>query len=413
MIEFEKFKLDNGLRVILHKDQSTQMAAINVLYDVGSRDEDPGQTGFAHLFEHLMFGGSLNIPNYDEPLQRVGGQNNAFTNNDVTNYYITLPKDNIETALWLESDRMLNLAFTPKSLEVQKQVVIEEFKQRYLSVPYGDAWLKLFPLAYKEHPYQWATIGKEISHIENAGMDEVKAFFKRFYHPANAILVISGNIDLKKTIELVEKWFENIPAGPVNNRHLPKEGIQTERRNLLLKEKVPATAIYLTWHMPGRNHPAYYACDLITDLLSVGKSSRFNQKLIKGQELFTELNAFITGSRDPGLIVISGKLKDGVFVKQAIRAIEEELQQLAEYGLMPDELEKLKNRVESNLILDEVSVLNKAMLLAFAELNGDASDINKEIDKYRAVTVEDIKRMAKEVFRSENCSELIYQPIKD
>ncbi|MGN6638273.1 MAG: M16 family metallopeptidase, partial [Mucilaginibacter sp.] len=307
MVKFNRFTLKNGLRVLVHEDHATPMAVLNILYDVGARDEDPDKTGFAHLFEHLMFGGSVNIPHYDVPLQRVGGENNAFTTNDITNYYITLPVENIETAFWLESDRMLSLAFSEKSLEVQRNVVIEEFKQRYLNQPYGDVWLKLRPLVYKKHPYRWATIGKEIKHIEDARIEDVKAFFKKHYNPQNAIMVVAGNVDTEKVKELAEKWFGPIPAGEKYHRSLPTEPEQREARRETVSAKVPLNDLYIAFHMPGRLEPGYYAVDLISDILSRGYSSRLYKDLVKDQELFSEIHAYNIGSFDCGMFVVEGK----------------------------------------------------------------------------------------------------------
>ncbi|MDH4058568.1 MAG: insulinase family protein, partial [Cyclobacteriaceae bacterium] len=312
MIKYTEFTLDNGLRVIVHEDPTVQIAVMNILYDVGSRDEQEDKTGFAHLFEHLMFGGSVNIPNYDEPLQRVGGENNAFTNTDITNYYLTVPATNIETGFWLESDRMLSLSFDPMVLEVQRKVVIEEFKQRYLSQPYGDVWLKLRPLAYQTHPYKWATIGKEISHIEMATMDDVKDFFSTHYIPCNAILVVAGNVTVAQVKELSEKWFGPIPSGKRKERRLPMEQPQIEKRFLEIQAKVPANVLYKTYHMPGRFHPDYFAIDLLSDVLGRGQSSRLYSQLVKEKEIFTSLSSFVMGTIDPGMLVISGRVKDGV-----------------------------------------------------------------------------------------------------
>ncbi len=408
MINFEKFTLENGLRIIVHKDESTPIVAFNLLYNVGARDEDESQTGFAHLFEHLMFGGSVNIPNFDEPLQKVGGTNNAFTSNDITNYYITLPKDNIETAFWLESDRMLSLAFTAKSLEVQRSVVIEEFKQNYLNQPYGDVWLLLRPLAYHIHPYKWATIGKEISHIENATMDDVKAFFHKHYLPNNAILTIAGNVELDEIKQLTKKWFGNIPSGNVHNRNLPKEPQQSEKRRLEVKRDVPANAIYKAYKMCYKTHADYHATDLLSDVLSLGKSSRLFISLVKEQELFSEINAFISGSFDEGLLTISGKLLDDISFEIAEEAILKELNLVKSNLINDSELNKVKNKIESTTEFSETSVLNKAMNLSFAELLGDANDVNKEVEKYHKVTAADIKRMANEILNESNCSTLIY-----
>ncbi|HEX8514874.1 MAG TPA: pitrilysin family protein [Bacteroidia bacterium] len=412
MIKFEKFKLPNGLTVIVHEDKSTPLACINILYNVGARDEDPEQTGFAHLFEHLMFGGSVNIPNYDEPLQMVGGENNAFTTNDITNYYLTLPSDNLETGFWLESDRMLSLAFSDKSLEVQRSVVIEEFKQRYLNQPYGDVWLLLRPMAYKVHPYKWDTIGKEISHIENAKMEDVRGFFKKFYCPNNAIMVVAGNVKFDEVKRLSEKWFGPIPKGPENKRNLDPEPAQTEARSLTVERDVPVDAIYKAYHMCSRYDKEYYAVDLISDILSRGNSSRMHNALLKDSKLFSDINAYVLGDFDKGLFVISGKLTKGVTMDQAEAGIQEVLQKIRNEKVGPDELTKVKNKTEASHVFGEVDVLNKATNLAVAELLGDADLVNHEVDKYLAVTAEEIQQQAQVIFRDENCSTLYYKAIK-
>jgi len=412
MINFEKFTLENGLKVIVHKDKSTPIVAFNLLYNVGARDEVETQTGFAHLFEHLMFGGSVNIPNFDEPLQKVGGTNNAFTSNDITNYYITLPKDNLETAFWLDSDRMLSLAFTEKSLEVQRSVVIEEFKQNYLNQPYGDVWLLLRPLAYTIHPYKWATIGKEISHIEDATMDDVKAFFHKHYLPNNAILTVAGDIETEKIKTLTNKWFGNIPTGKTTERILPKEPKQKENRRLEVERDVPANAIYKAYHMCNRTHEDYYTTDLLSDILSLGKSSRLYSSLVKKQKLFSEINAFIAGSHDEGLFTISGKLLDGVTFDTAEKAILKEIKSIKQELVKEDELTKVKNKIESTTQFSETSVLNKAMSLSFAELLGNANDVNSEVENYQKVTAKGINRIANEILNETNCSTLIYSKSK-
>lgn len=408
MIGFEKFTLQNGLRLIVHQDRSTPIVAVNVLYDVGAKDEHPDKTGFAHLFEHLMFGGSINIPKYDAPLQQVGGENNAFTNNDFTNYYITLPKQNIETAFWLESDRMLDLTFSPKSLDVQRNVVIEEFKQVFLNQPYGDAWLLLRPLVYKTHPYQWSTIGKEISHIETASMEEVKAFYQKYYKPNNAILVVAGDVKSDEIKKLAEKWFGEIPMGEPTNRALTKEIEQTANRTLSVKRNVPVDAIYKAYHMCSRSDKTYHATDLLSDVLSNGESSRLYSKLVKEQKLFSELNAFISGDIDAGMFIISGKLMKNVSVEQAEDAIHLELEKIKTDIITADELQKVKNKIESSLTFSEVNILTKAMNLAYFELLGDANNINNEVEHYEAVTVDDIQKIAQELFRLENESTLYY-----
>jgi predicted Zn-dependent peptidase len=408
MVKFNRFTLDNGLRVLVHEDHTTPMAVLNILYDVGARDEDPDKTGFAHLFEHLMFGGSVNIPQYDEPLQRVGGENNAFTTNDITNYYITLPSSNIETAFWLESDRMLSLAFSEKSLEVQRNVVIEEFKQRYLNQPYGDVWLKLRPLVYKKHPYRWATIGKELKHIEDARIEDVKAFFKKHYNPQNAIMVVGGNISTDKAKELAEKWFGPIPPGEKYHRDLPQEPEQHEERRETTTAKVPLNDLYIAFHMPGRLDEGYYEIDLISDILSRGNSSRLYRGLVKDKELFSEIHAYNMGSFDKGMFVIEGKPLEGVSIETAEAAIWEELEQIKNVLVPDDELTKVKNKTESTMVFSEMSLLDKAMNLALFELLGDANMLNHETEKYLAVTAAQIQEQARKVFRKENSSTLVY-----
>jgi zinc protease len=408
MIEFEKFTLDNGLKVIVHQDTSTPLVALNILYDVGARDEDPDKTGFAHLFEHLMFGGSVNIPKYDVPLENAGGENNAFTNNDITNYYLTIPKQNLELAFWLESDRMLDLAFSKKSLKAQQSVVIEEFKQSYLNQPYGDVWLLLKPLAYKIHPYQWSTIGKEISHIENATMEDVKTFYKKFYHPNNAIMIVAGNVNTEEIKALADRWFGPIAPGEKHVRKIPKEPRQTEERSLRVERKVPFDSIYMVYHMCARNDRSYYAADLMSDILSNGYSSRLYSKLVKEQRLFSEIHAYISGDIDEGLFVINGKLIENVKMETAQQAIRGELDKLKVSLAKEEEIQKVKNKIESTLQFSEINILDKAMNLAYSELLGDANHINEEINKYQAVTGEDILRSAQEVFRTDNCSTLYY-----
>ncbi len=408
MIQFERFTLDNGLRVIVHTDKSTPMAVMNILFDVGARDENPDKTGFAHLFEHLMFGGSANIPDYDEPLQLVGGENNAFTSNDITNYYLSLPAENLETGFWLESDRMLELAFSKKSLDVQRNVVIEEFKQRYLNQPYGDVWLLLRPLAYKVHPYSWPTIGKEISHVADATMDDVKSFFYTHYRPNNAVMVVAGNVELEEVKALCNKWFAPIPAGNVPVRNLPVEPPQTEARTLSVERPVPASAIYKTWHIVNRLHPDFYATDLVSDILANGKSSRLYQRLVKEKKLFTDINAYQTGDIDAGLFVVSGRLAVGTAMEAAEAAIDAELEELKKNQVEERELDKLKNKLEANHVFGEMSALNKAMNLAYAELLGDADRVNTEMERYKVVTPADIQRLANEIFTPENSSTLYY-----
>lgn len=409
MIPYTSFFLDNGLHVIVHEDPTVQIAVMNILYDVGSRDERSDKTGFAHLFEHLMFGGSLHIPSYDEPLQKVGGENNAFTNTDITNYYLTVPAPNLETGFWLESDRMLSLSFDPTVLDVQRKVVVEEFKQRYLNQPYGDVWLKLRPLAYQVHPYQWATIGKEISHIEQATLDDVKEFFFTHYIPNNAILVVAGKVTVNQVKQLAEKWFGPIPARKKKIRRLPSEPVQQQRRMLTVSAKVPAHALYKSYHMPGRFHPDFYAADLISDLLSRGHSSRLYNQLLKERELFTSISSFTMGTLDPGMLVVSGRVKEGISLTDAEAHVDHVIQQLIQDGPDAEELLKVKNQALTTLEFEKVEVLNRAMNLAFAALSGNMERINQEPDKIESVSREDIIRVGAEVLRESNSSTLYYQ----
>jgi predicted Zn-dependent peptidase len=408
MVKFNRFTLDNGLRVIVHEDNTTPMAVLNILYDVGARDEDAGQTGFAHLFEHLMFGGSVNIPSYDEPLQRVGGENNAFTSNDITNYYITLPSANIETAFWLESDRMLSLAFSEKSLEVQRNVVIEEFKQRYLNQPYGDVWLKLRPLVYKKHSYRWATIGKTIKHIEDARIEDVKAFFKKHYTPQNAIMVVGGDVNLEQVKQLAEKWFGSIPAGEKYNRDLPQEPEQHEERRETVTAKVPLNDVYIAFQMGARLDEDYYAVELLSDVLSRGHSSRLYRSLVQDKQIFSEVHAYITSSLDKGMFVLEGKPLENISIEQAEAALWDELEKVKNEEVPADELTKVQNKTESTMVFSEMSLLDKAMNLASFELLGDAEMLNQETEKYLAVTSGQIKEAANKIFRKDNSSTLIY-----
>lgn len=408
MIKIERHILDNGLTVITHVDRSTPLAALNVLYKVGARNEDPERTGFAHLFEHLMFGGSKNIPSYDSPLQMVGGDNNAFTSNDITNYYLTLPANNIETGFWLESDRMMELAFSPESLEVQRKVVIEEFKQRYLNQPYGDIPLLARPLAYKVHPYQWPTIGKDISHIEQATLEDVKDFFYSHYAPNNAIVTVTGNIDPQEIFRMAEKWFGPIPKRQLKNAVVPREPEQTELRELHVTRPVPADYIQLMFHMPGRVEPGYQVADLLSDLLANGQSSRLVQSLMKENQLFSDINAYISGDNDPGLFTVTGNLLPGITMETAYQAIWGELNKLKDEPVSDYELQKVKNRVESVVVFSEISFLNKAMNLAHYEMIGKAEDINLEVEQYRCITREDLQNQACRLFRPENCSVLYY-----
>jgi predicted Zn-dependent peptidase len=408
MIEYNRFTLDNGLKVLVHQDTSTPMAVVNVLYDVGARDEDPAKTGFAHLFEHLMFGGSIHIPDYDEPLQRAGGENNAYTTNDLTNYYCQIPADNLETAFWLESDRMLSLAFSEKSLDVQRKVVCEEFKEHYLNKPYGDIWHKMRELAYTTHPYRWMTIGKELSHIEQAHIDDVKAFFFKHYRPVNAILVVAGNVQLEEVKRLAEKWFGDIPMGERYERKLPLEPKQTAARTLEVQAQVPLDAFIRTWHMDARNHKGYYVADMITEILGGGGSSRLYQSLVKEKRLFSNIDCYHFGSMDAGLLTIDGKLVKGVSMADAVAAIDEEVSRLIEQPVKEEELQKVKNKTESVIAFEDMSVMSRASSLALYELMGDASMMNTELEKYQQVTVADIQNYAASILQPTNSNTLLY-----
>lgn len=408
MISINRHILSNGLRIVHHEDRNTSMVAVNVLYNVGARDENPERTGFAHLFEHLMFGGSVHIPDYDSPLQQAGADNNAWTNNDITNYYISIPAENLETAFWLESDRMLELAFSKDSLDIQKNVVIEEFKQRNLNQPYGDVHHLLRALAYKVHPYQWSTIGKDISHIANATLEEVKDFYYRFYAPNNAVLSVVGNVAFAEVVWLAEKWFAPIEKRKIAPKNIPQEPPQNAARKLEVYRKVPADAIYKVYHMVSRLHPDYPAYDMLSDLLANGRSARLPQRLIQQQQLFSEINAYVSGDIDPGLFHITGKLNEGVSMSAAESAIEKVLNEIIIEKLSEYELEKVKNKFESNHIFSQINYLNKATNLAYYELISKAENINCEVEKYRAVTAEKLQTVAAQLFSESNSSTLYY-----
>lgn len=410
MIPFERHQLSNGLTVLCHTDRTSPLVCVNVLYNVGSRDESPERTGFAHLFEHLMFSGSVNIPSYDHHVEDVGGENNAFTNNDITNYYLTVPASALETAFWLESDRMLGLAFSEKGLEVQRDVVVEEFRQRYLNQPYGDVWLLLRPMAYAVHPYRWPTIGMDPAHIAGAGMDEVRDFFFRFYHPGNAILSVAGNVDPEEVFRKAERWFGDIPRGPVNLRRLP---LETERKSAVYQEvirDVPATAYYRVCNMMSRSQPGFFAADLLSDVLSSGNSSRFFRKLVKDRALFSELSAYVTGDLDPGLFVIAGKVAGDKSPEEAIKAMEDELSQLVEQAVPERELNKVQNKAESVLAFGELSLSEKALNLAYYELMGDAGLYNAQVDAYRAVSTSRLQETAASLLIPERSITLVMLP---
>ena len=408
MIQFEKFELNNGLKVVVHQDTSTPMAVVNVLYNVGAKDEDPKQTGFAHLFEHLMFGGSVNIPVYDEPLQRAGGENNAYTTNDLTNYYCQIPAENIETAFWLESDRMLSLAFSEKSLEVQRKVVCEEFKEHYINKPYGDAWHKMRTLAYTQHPYRWMTIGAALSHVENATMQDVKDFFFRFYRPNNAILVVTGNVTTNQVKTLAEKWFGPIPAGEPYVRNLPTEPEQLKSKTLDVRADVPLDMLMMTWHMGDRNDKYYHATDLLTEVMGGGASSRLYEQLIKVKQIFSSIECYHFGTIEPGLLVIEGKLVKGVTMSVAEKAILDEIEHIKNEILPLKEVQKVINKTESLICFEDMSIMNRAHSLAYYELLGDASLMNSELKKYQEVTPQLIQETAQRIFKDTNRNTLYY-----
>ena len=408
MIQFDRFVLDNGLRVLVHEDPSTPMAVVNVMYDVGARDENPAQTGFAHLFEHLMFGGSVNIKDYDEPLQRAGGENNAYTTNDLTNYYCQLPAQNIETAFWLESDRMLSLAFSEKSLATQRKVVCEEFKEHYINKPYGDVWHKMRTLAYTVHPYRWMTIGAALSHVENAKIDDVKNFFFKHYRPINAILVVAGNVKLEQVKRLAAKWFGPIEMGTKYDRQLPIEPVQTEARKLEVEANVPLDAFVKTWHMDARLSPGYYAADLLTEILGGGAASRLYQTLVKEKQYFSSIDCYHFGSLDAGLVAVDGKLVKGVSMDTAVKAVDEEIEKLKASKIEAKELEKVINRTESVIAFEDMSVMSRASSIALYELLGDASMMNTEFQKYQAITIDSIHDYANKIFANNNSNTLLY-----
>ncbi len=412
MIEFDSFTLSNGLRVIVHRDKNTPVTAMNIIYKVGSRDENVRRTGFAHLFEHLMFGGTKNIPKYDIPLEKAGGENNAFTNSDFTNYYLTVPKNNLEVGFWLESDRMNNLAFSEKSLDIQRNVVIEEYKQNYLNQPFGDAFLLIKPLAYKKHPYRWNTIGKDISHIERASMQHVKSFYEKYYNPDNAILSVTGDVDTSEIEKLAKKWFGPIKPGRKFERSYPVEPVQTEKRIKSVRRNVPQNAIYMAWPMPVRNDIRYYHCDLISDILSNGNSSRLFRELVKNNNVFSEVNAFITGDIDNGLFIVAARLLDNTSMEEGVTRINNEISKLTTGYVADYDLEKVKNKIESNLVFSKISVLSKAMNLGYYELLGDANKWNIESDIYRSISKSDLLNTSLELFNCDHQNILFYNKVR-
>ncbi|OFY63441.1 MAG: peptidase M16 [Bacteroidetes bacterium RBG_13_42_15] len=409
MINYNSFTLENGLRILVHEDRSTPLAAMNILYDVGSRDEDPESTGIAHLFEHLMFGGTATIPEFDKHLLIAGGENNAFTNTDITNYFITLPADNIETAFWLESDRMNLLDFSQRNLDIQKNVVTEEYNQRYLNQPYGDAMLIMRPLAYKIHPYRWPTIGMDISHIRDISLGKIRDFFFSHYAPNNAILTLAGNISADHVTNLARKWFGKIERRNVRPRTLPPEPRQTGGRMLTVERDVPSDALYKVWHTGPRTGNDFYTLDLITDILAGGESGRLYTKLVRQKKLFSEINAYITSDIDPGLIILHGKLMKGVDIQYAEESINRVINDLKEKYPSSPEMEKVKNKFESSNVFTNTSILHKAMNLSFYHLIGNTELINNEVDLYRKTSREMVAEAANKYFIPSSCSTLYYR----
>lgn len=410
MTHFTRRILPNGLRVLVHEDYSTPLVAVNVSYYVGSRDEHPEKTGFAHLFEHLMFAGSKNAPDFDEPLQCAGGENNAYTTNDYTTFYEIVPAENLETALWLESDRMLSLSINKKSLEVQRKVVVEEFKETCLNEPYGDSWHHLSELMFQHHPYRWPVIGLAPEHVENATIQDVRTFYKSWYNPANAVLTIAGKVNTEEALNLAEKWFGSIPATQTPVRQLVPEPPQTQAAHKVVTANVPVPAVYLAFRTPSRIDQAFYAVDLLSDVLALGPSSRLYRRLLKEQALFSSIDAYVTANIDPGLLVIEGRPADGISIEDALAAIWRELEQLKNEAIEERELQKIQHRFESTLVFSETSVLNKAQNLAFYELLDRAELMNEETDIYLGITPNEMLQTAKEIFRAENSATLIYLP---
>ncbi|MBO5272423.1 MAG: insulinase family protein [Muribaculaceae bacterium] len=410
MIEYNTFTLSNGLRVVHNYDGATAMVALNVLYNVGARDESPELTGMAHLFEHLMFGGSVNVPEFDSAIENAGGMNNAWTSNDYTNFYDIVPAQNVETAFWVESDRMLSLAFSDKALEVQRHVVIEEFKQTCLNRPYGDMSHHLRAMIYKQHPYRYPVIGKEISHIEKVTQDDVREFFYSHYAPNNAVLAISGRISLDETKRLAQKWFEPIPQRDIAPRKYPQEPRQTEARMQEAKGNVPQLAMVKAYRMPGYGMPDYVECDVITDLLASGRSSRFYRNLLMKTGVFTEIDASIIGSDEPGFLMLNSKLtnNDATAIAQADKLMKEEVQRIIDGDVSEYELTRTINRFESNFMFSSMGFMAKAQSLANYVMHNE--DINGVVARYRSINTDDISRVAKKIFDENNCSTLIYHP---
>lgn len=402
--------MNNGLRVVVGRDHSSKLAAVNMLYCVGARNEDPEQTGFAHLFEHLMFKGTEQVPSFDSVVQGASGENNAFTNNDYTDFYITLPKVNIELALAVEADRMRGLRLTDEVLQMEKRVVIEEYKQRYLNQPYGDLMMLVRDMCYKAHPYRWATIGRSPQHIESATMEQVREFYDRFYRPSNCILSVSADIEEEEMFDLCEEYFGGIEVTPEPERvTLPVEPEQSAARRVEVERDVPATYVVIAFHVGGRRSAEFFVADLVSDLLAGGDSGRLYQHLVKQRGLFSSVNAYITGDVDPGLFLFTAQLLPEVTEAEAEAAIWEEIEALKSEQADSYELEKVKNKFEANTLFGEINVMNKAMNMGFYKMIGDLPLINREVDIYRSLGDEQIRDFAKKTFTRERSNTLIYR----
>lgn len=411
MVEYSRYRLDNGLTLIVNENHDTPLVTVNILYCVGSRNENPNRTGFAHLFEHLMFGGSKNAPDYDLVVSRMGGENNAFTNTDITNYYLTFPAEYLEEALKLEADRMVNLILSERSLEVQKRVVTEEYNQRYMNQPYGDSWMLLRDLCYEKHPYKWCTIGADIRHVQEATLGDVKSFYDRYYRPGNAIMAVAGNVDTSKVKELVERYFGGIPDGKEREYFDGKEPEPQESRRKVVERLVPATAIYMAWLMPGYKCRDYYVCDLLSDILSNGQSSRMYESLVKRQGLMSEVTAVITGEEGPGLFLVKGKLNDGVNIEDAERAIVAELECLKNEPVSEIELQKVKNKFENTFVFSQYKAADCAANLCYYEWLGHIEYVNTEPEQYASIMPSDLQRVARNIFMENRSRTLIINPI--
>jgi len=409
MLAYQRFFLDNGLEVIVHEDHSAKIAVFNLLYKVGSRFEEKGKTGLAHFFEHLMFGSSANVPVFDRELERVGGSCNAFTSPDITNYYMTLPASNLETAFWLESDRMLQVTLSEKTIETQRKVVIEEYKQRYLNQPYGDVWHHLRDLAFDRHPYRWPTIGQDLSDIEGYSEEDIWDFYKKHYHPGNAILVVAGDVSRSQVEGLAKKWFEPIPSQSNSLHKIVQEPPQLSKKTKEVNSKVPTEALYKTFKMPGKGNPGYLEADLISDLLGFGKSSILEQRLVKNGKIFASIGAYITGSVDPGLLVFSGKMEQGISAKEAEKALDEVISDFISREIPESSLQKIKNQGEAMKTYENIQLLNRAMNLAYYAHLGDSDLYWQEFEKKSEISTEQILMWSKKLLQEDQSSVLYYQ----